>query len=48
MLRTIEKWEGEKDGKNGNGIEETNAERRFLKNKNKKSKLDVKYQNGIS
>lgn len=49
MLRTTEKWEGEKDGKNRNGVEvdQTNAEWRFLK-KSKTPRLEVKYQNGIS
>lgn len=47
MLRTITKWEEEKDGKNRNGVEETNAAWRFFK-KSRKSKLEVKYQNSIS
>lgn len=32
MLRTTEKCEGEKDGENRNGVEETITESRFLKN----------------
>lgn len=46
MLRTIKKWKGEKDGGNGNCIEETNAECR-LKNKYM-YKPEVELQNGTS